>query len=224
MGWCVLADPGPKGLTGDGMCGTGRPRDGRGSDPRRLPFGTVGRIVVVQREELSSEDLAELLAWLEEAYGDPIGSWRRETWTDVGPGPHFMIHDAAGEILAHACLDWVPVTIGHRTLDAGYLEAVATRADARGKGLGSLVVEAAGREIEANAQIGILGTGSFSFYERLGWTRWTGPTSVTEPGGAITRTAEEDGAIMACVLPQTPAWVRPDLPIRRPRRAPDEPW
>lgn len=135
-----------------------------------------------------------------------------------------MIHDTAGGLLAHACLDWVPVTIGHQTFDAGYLEAVATRVDERGKGLGTMVVEAAGNEIEANAQIGILGTGSFSFYERLGWTRWTGQTSVMEPDGAITRTAEEDGAIMALVLPQTPAWVRPDLPIRRPRRDPDEPW
>ena len=179
---------------------------------------------MVQREQLSAEELADLLVWLERAYGDPIGSWRRETWTDVGPGPHFMIHDAAGELLAHACLDWVPVTIGHRTLDAGSLEAVATRADARRKGLGSLVVEAAGREIGASAQIGILGTGSFSFYERLGWVRSTGATSVTEPDGAITRSAEEDGAIMALMHPRTPAWVRPDLPIRRPRRDPDEPW
>jgi aminoglycoside 2'-N-acetyltransferase I len=184
----------------------------------------MARVHVVQREALSVDDLAGLLAWLEEAYGDPIGSWRRETWTDVGPGPHFMVHDTTGELLAHACIDWVSVTIGERTLGAGCLEAVATRTDVRGKGLGSMVAEAAGREIEAHTEIGILGTGSIPFYERLGWIRWTGPTSVTEPDGSITRTAEEDGAIMALMLPQTPAWVRPDLPIRRPRRDPEEPW
>ena len=181
-------------------------------------------IRVAQREELSVDDLADLLAWLEEAYGDPIGPWRRETWTDIGPGPHFMIHDAADELLAHACIDWVSVTIGDRTVGAGYLEAVATRADARGRGLGSRLVEAADIEIKAHAEIGILATGSVPFYERLGWIPWTGPTSVAEPDGSITRTAEGDGAIMALVLPQTPAWVRPGLPIRRPRRAPDEPW
>ena len=184
----------------------------------------MGRVQVVQREELSADDLAGLLAWLEEAYGDPIGSWRRETWTDIGPGPHFMVHDTGAELLAHACIDWVPVTLGDVTLAAGYLEVVATRLDSRRKGLGSLVVEAAQREIEARAEIGFLGTGTMPFYERLGWIRWTGPTSVTERDGSITRTPEEDDAIMALVLPRTPAWVRPDLPIRRPRRDPEEPW
>src|SRR5688500_9426107 len=117
----------------------------------------MGRIQVVQREELSADDLAGLLAWLEEAYGDPIGSWRRETWTDIGPGPHFMVHDTAGELLAHACIDWVPVTTGDVTLAAGYLEVVATRLDSRRNGFGSLVVEAAEKEIEARAEIGFLG-------------------------------------------------------------------
>lgn len=181
------------------------------------------RVRVVQREELSEDDLARLLAWLEEAYDDPIGSWRRETWTDIGPGPHFMLHDTDGELVSHACIDWVPVTIGEVVLAAGYLEVVATRADSRRKGYGSLVVEAAQQEIEAHAEIGFLGTGSLSFYERLGWARWTGPSSVGERDGTITRTAEEDDAIMALVLPQTPGWVRPDMPIRRPGGTPTSP-
>jgi aminoglycoside 2'-N-acetyltransferase I len=185
----------------------------------------MDRVRVVQRDELSEEALAALLAWLEDAYGDAIGSWRRETWTDVGPGPHFMLDDPDGQLLAHACIDCVPVTMGDVELTAGYLENVATRADSRRKGFGSVVVEAAHREIGTNAEIGFLATGhSRSFYERLGWVRWTGPTSVTERDGSITRTAEEDGNIMALVLPRTPTWVRPDMPIRRPRRDPEEAW
>jgi aminoglycoside 2'-N-acetyltransferase I len=185
----------------------------------------MGGVRVVQRGELSEGDLAALLAWLEDAYGDPIGSWRRETWTDLGPGPHIMLDDPDGELLAHACIDWVPVMIGDVVLAAGYLEAVATRADSRRKGFGSVVVEAAQTEIETHAEIGSLATGhSHSLYERLGWVCWTGPTSVTERDGSITRTAEEDCNIMALVLPRTPTWVRPDMPIRRPRRDPEEAW
>jgi aminoglycoside 2'-N-acetyltransferase I len=184
----------------------------------------MSSIEVVRREDLSEDDLADLLAWLEEAFGDPVGSWRRETWTDIGPGPHVLLRDQSGELVAHACVDWLPVTIGDVEVAAGYLEAVATRADRRGQGLGSLVVERADRLIAETAEIGFLGTGDQRFYERLGWVRWTGPTSVTEPDGSTTRTEEEDDGIMALLLPRTPAWVRTDLPIRRRRRDPDEPW
>jgi aminoglycoside 2'-N-acetyltransferase I len=184
----------------------------------------VPEIRVVEREGLSDEELADLLTWLEEAYGDPVGSWRRQTWEDVGPGPHAMLRDDDGSLLAHACVDWVPVTVDRTSLASGYLDAVATRTDVRGRGFGTAVVEAAQREIERRAEIGFLATGSIEFYKRLGWIRWTGPTSVTETDGSSTRTTDEDGAIMALLLPRTPSWVSPDLPIRRPRRDPDEAW
>jgi aminoglycoside 2'-N-acetyltransferase I len=100
---------------------------------------------IVEREALSREELDTLLAWLERAYDE--GPWRREHWSDLGPGPHMMIHDADGELLAHACVVWVPVEIGDRQLQAGYLDDVATRADVRGRGLGTAVVAAAQQEI-----------------------------------------------------------------------------
>jgi aminoglycoside 2'-N-acetyltransferase I len=184
----------------------------------------VTTIQVVQREDLSEKDLASLLAWLEEAFGDAIGSWRRETWTDIGPGPHFMLRDAEGQLRAHACIDWLPMMIGERLVHTGYLEAVATRADSRRQGFASQVVEAAQREIVANAEIGFLATGEHSFYERLGWIRWRGATWVTERDGSVTRTPAEDAGIMAFMLPTTPAWIQPTMSIRRPRRDPEEPW
>ena len=179
-------------------------------------------MVIREREELSHDELERLLAWLEDAYED--GPWRVQHWSDLGTGPHATISDDDGTLLAHACVDWVPIEIDGRSVESGYLEDVATRKDARGRGFGTAVVRAAQREIERRAAIGLLATGSFAFYERLGWRRWTGATSVTEPDGSITRTEEEDGAIMGLWLPQTPAWVSADMPIRRPRRDPDEAW
>ena len=73
-------------------------------------------------------------------------------------------------------------------------------------------------------EIGFLATGSQPFYERLGWVRWRGPSSVTEPDGSATPTPEEDGYLMAMLFPHTPGSVSVDQPIRRPRRDPDEPW
>jgi aminoglycoside 2'-N-acetyltransferase I len=194
---------------------------GRLSHRRRYP-AVMHEVRVVEREELSPVELGALLAWLEAAFDD--GPWRPEHWTDVGPGPHAMIHDDDGELLAHACVDQIPVEIGDRTLQAGYLEDVATRADARGRGLGTAVVAAAQREIERRAEIGFLATGEFGFYERLGWRRWAGPTSVWEADGTVTTTPDEDGSIMWLPLARTPTWVVDDLPIRRQRRDPDEAW
>lgn len=177
---------------------------------------------MVEREDLSRSELEALLRWLEEAFDD--GPWRPEHWSDVGPGPHAMVHDDDGTLLAHACVDWIPVEVGGRELRAGYLEDVATRADARGRGFGTGVVSAAQREIERRADVGLLATGEFGFYERLGWRRWIGPTSVSEVDGPVTPTPDEDGYIMWLPLARTPAWVAENLPIRRPRRDPDEAW
>jgi aminoglycoside 2'-N-acetyltransferase I len=180
------------------------------------------RIRVRDRAEYSREELDELRGWLEVAYDD--GPWRPEHWDDLGPGPHVVAEDTGGALLAHACIAWVPIEIGGIALPAGYLEDVATRQDVRGLGHGSAVVAAAQELIEADADIGFLATGSVSFYERLGWIRWQGPSAVRESDGAITPTPEEDGNIMALRFERTPGWVSADQPIVRPRRDPEEAW
>ncbi|MFL5766858.1 MAG: GNAT family N-acetyltransferase [Actinomycetota bacterium] len=177
---------------------------------------------VRRREEFSEGELRDLKRWLEDAFGE--GPWRAEFWSELGPGPHFLIEDDDGDLLAHACIASVPVTVGETPLDAGYLEVVATRADVRGGGLGSAVVEAASRMISEENEIGFLGTGSFAFYERLGWVRWKGPSAVTERDGSTTPTPEDDENIMALFVPRTPSSVSVTDPIVRPRRDPDEAW
>ena|SRR5438552_7427229 len=177
-----------------------------------------------EREKFSEEELRALHNWLEAAYGDPPGSWLSTHWDDLGPGPHFLIEGPDGETLSHACVVWVPVTVGRVPLNAGYLEDVATRADVRGQGLGTAITKAAQELIEAEADIGLLSTGSQPFYERLGWVTWRGPPAVVEEDGSLTPTPEEDGNIMALILPRTPNGVTIDAPIVRPRRDAREAW
>jgi aminoglycoside 2'-N-acetyltransferase I len=179
------------------------------------------RLRVRDRSSFSPTELHELRAWLETAYDD--GPWRPEHWEEIGPGPHVVAEDDDGSLLAHACVAWVPLTVGETTLRAGYLEDVATRADVRGRGYGTAVVSATHPLIRAEAEIGFLATGSQPFYERLGWMTWWGPSSVTEPDGTRTPTPAEDGYLMALRFPETPA-VSTDMPISRPRRDPDEAW
>jgi aminoglycoside 2'-N-acetyltransferase I len=176
---------------------------------------------VRERSDFTQEELQGLLRWLADAYDD--GPWRPAHWAELGPGPHVIVVDDAGTLLAHACIAWLPVRIGDLDLRAGYLEDVATRADVRGLGYGSAVVRAAHILIEADADVGFLATGSQPFYEGLGWVRWRGPSSVRERDGSFTRTPEEDASLMALLFEGTPA-LSVDAPVMRPRRDPDEAW
>lgn len=176
---------------------------------------------VRDRSSFTPAELDDLRRWLEAAYDE--GPWRTEHWEDIGPGPHVVAEDDDGALLAHACISWVPITIGERTLRAGYLEDVATRNDLRGQGYGTAVVTATHPLVEAQAEIGFLATGSQPFYERLGWVRWRGPSSVIEPDGTRTPTPEEDGYLMALLFPGTPD-ISLDEPVSRPRRDPEEAW
>jgi aminoglycoside 2'-N-acetyltransferase I len=45
--------------------------------------------------------------------------------------------------------------------------------------------------------VGVLSTGRYAFYERLGWERWAGPTAVRQTDGRVVRTPEDDDGIMA---------------------------
>jgi GNAT superfamily N-acetyltransferase len=179
------------------------------------------RVRVRDRSSFSARELDELRIWLEAAYEDD--PWRTEHWTELGPGPHVVAESEDGSLLAHACVAWVPITIGETTVRAGYLEDVATRLDVRGRGYGTAVVTATHPLIRAEAEMGFLATGSQPFYERLGWERWRGPSRVVEADGSQTPTPEEDGYLMALRFPETPE-ISVDQPVMRPRRDPEEAW
>ena len=76
------------------------------------------------------------------------------------------------------------------------MEAVATAPDRQGEGHGSLAVGRVTELVRARFELGALGTGRWSFYERLGWERWEGPTYVRTAGGALVRTEEDDDGVM----------------------------
>jgi aminoglycoside 2'-N-acetyltransferase I len=87
-------------------------------------------------------------------------------------------------------------------LRTGYLEGVAVRADRRGRGHGSALMDAAERVIRGAYDLGALGSTeqAAGFYAARGWTRWEGPTAALTPRGTA-RTPEDDGWIW--VLPAT---------------------
>jgi len=177
----------------------------------------------VGREAFSEEMLRELKSWLETAFGDRVGSWRDEMWTELGPGPHFIIEEDR-DLLAHACLVFGQVRTGGMELETAFVENVATRVDRRREGLATAVMRAAQTEIMKEGDLGVLGTGTPAFYEPLGWEQWLGPTSVRESDGTTTQTPEEDGFVYVLRTQRTPVDLDLTAPIQRDRRDADEPW
>ena len=156
----------------------------------------------VTTAELSGVELEALRRLLFGAFG---GRFDEHDWEHTLGGTHVLAVED-GEILAHGAV--VPRTLaaGERALRTGYVEGVATRADRRGRGLATLVMQEAGRVIGRDYELGTLadGTGIPGFYQRLGWETWQGPTFVAGPRGRE-RTAEDDGSVLVLRTPATGA-------------------
>jgi aminoglycoside 2'-N-acetyltransferase I len=130
------------------------------------------------------------LAWGSEDFSET-------DWGNALGGLHFVAEDERG-ILAHAAAVRRELHVEERPLRTGYVEAMATRPELQGRGIGTEVLRAVNDHIVDAYELGALDTGSDWFYRRLGWLRWRGPTFVRTVEEVL-RTEDEDGNIM--VLP-----------------------
>jgi aminoglycoside 2'-N-acetyltransferase I len=123
-----------------------------------------------------------------------------ETFTDhdfehAHGGDHVVVLD--GEtLLTHAAVVPRTIHIGERELCTGYVEAVSTLPASQGLGLGSKAMKVIGTVIRERYEFGALSTTRHTFYERLGWECWQGPSYVIGDGGGRVRTRDEDDGIM----------------------------
>jgi aminoglycoside 2'-N-acetyltransferase I len=158
----------------------------------------------VPTDALRSDEITALRAMLITAFGtDPEERLRDEDWEHALGGTHVLAEDR-GAIVAHAAVVERPIEIGGRPVRTGYVEAVATAPGRRRTGLGTQVMEEVGRIIREGYELGMLGTGVQSFYERLGWRVWRGPSAVRTGTGEVP-SPDEDGFLMVLVTGSTPA-------------------
>jgi aminoglycoside 2'-N-acetyltransferase I len=161
------------------------------------------RLRRLRTDVLSAAEIAAVRRLMVVAFGtDEEERFTDEDWAHSIGGLHFVL-DLGGEIVSHASVVERELHINRRPLRTGYVEAVATAPDRQGAGLGSLVMADVGRYIRERFELGALGTGRHTFYERLGWQRWTGPSFVRTADGSR-RTAEDDGYILILTTPSTP--------------------
>ena len=160
------------------------------------------RIHARSSETLTPDEIAALRRLLTDAFAeDEHGGFDEDDWDHALGGVHFLA-EADGRIVGHAAVVERDIRVAGRPLRTGYVEAVATAVDRQRTGVGTrLMGEVASRL--AGYELGVLGTGSHAFYERLGWVTWRGPSSVRTARGER-RTPEEDGYIMVLRTPLTP--------------------
>ncbi|HET8629061.1 MAG TPA: GNAT family N-acetyltransferase [Thermomicrobiales bacterium] len=90
-----------------------------------------------------------------------------------------------GRLVGHACwaTRWLQPP-GQPPLRSFYVGAVATEPATQGRGIGSAVMRRLAAETRDYA-LGGLSTTRASFYARLGWEPWRGPTAVRTPAGLV---------------------------------------
>jgi aminoglycoside 2'-N-acetyltransferase I len=123
------------------------------------------------------------------------GEWTAEDWEHALGGVHILAWD--GETPAgHAAVVARRLLYRRRALRAGYVEAVAVRADRRRQGVATALMREAARIIRGGYEVGALGASEqgAGLYPALGWQRWQGPLSALTPDGLVA-TPEEEGDI-----------------------------
>ena len=162
-------------------------------------------------EQLSARQIAQVRDLLWSAFAkDEHGGFTEEDWQHALGGTHFVV-EVKGRVVSHAAVVERTLHVTEASIRTGYVEAVATVPAEQGRGHGTSVMRAVNQLIERDFELGILGTGSQGFYERLGWRIWQGPSSVLTASGE-TATPDDDGYIMYLLTPSSPP-LDPHSPI-----------
>jgi aminoglycoside 2'-N-acetyltransferase I len=134
---------------------------------------------------------------------DEYGGFTEDDWQHALGGVHF-IAQVGDELVAHAAVVERDIHVGAAPLRTGYVEAVATAPSLQRRGYGSAVMRDVNALIRDRYELGVLGTGSQGFYERLGWQIWRGPSYVRTATGELP-TPDEDGYLLVFRTPSSPA-------------------
>ncbi len=154
----------------------------------------VADVRVIETAQLTDDDRAAIRRLLDEAFD---GDFSDDDWAHALGGWHAVIAaEGAGAVLAHASVVERRIAVGATVFRAGYVEAVAVAPAHQRLGLGSAVMTALAEVIDARFELGVLSSGEWGFYERLGWERWRGPSHVRAADGTVTRSPGDDDGVM----------------------------
>ncbi|OON79717.1 GNAT family N-acetyltransferase [Streptomyces tsukubensis] len=146
----------------------------------------------VHTADLTAGELSRIRVLLEAAFK---GDFDDSDWEHGLGGQHVLI-DHGGGLVAHGSVVQRRVLHHGRSLRAGYIEAVAVRADARRRGLGSRVMRELERLVDGAYDLGALAASDEGapLYAARDWWRWPGTLGTLGPSGPVPL-PEEEGAV-----------------------------
>jgi aminoglycoside 2'-N-acetyltransferase I len=140
-----------------------------------------------------------LRAFLEAAYAGRFGA---ENWAHALGGVH-VLATVDGELAGHAAVVQRQLLLGADPVRTGFVEAVATAASLRRRGVGTAVMTEVERLVTGGHELGALAASEDGrgLYAARGWLPWTGPLAALTPDGVVpTRQA----AVFVLPTPATP--------------------
>jgi aminoglycoside 2'-N-acetyltransferase I len=151
----------------------------------------VSEVVVRHTADLDDRTREACRALLYDVFDDMTEA----DWEHALGGLHAVALEA-GELVGHASLVQRRLVHRGRALRAGYVEAVAVRADRRRRGVGASLMAPLERAALRAYDVAALGSTDEGapFYLSRGWVLWRGPTSALTPDG-VRPTPDADGAV-----------------------------
>jgi aminoglycoside 2'-N-acetyltransferase I len=142
--------------------------------------------------QLDRGTLRAVRGLLDEVFGTAMTD---HAWDHALGGMHALVWEAR-QLVAHGSVVQRRLWHRQRSLRAGYVEAVAVRADRRGCGHAARVMDGLEHVVRAAYDMGALGASEMGagLYRHRGWRPWEGRTWALAPSGLV-RTAEVDGNI-----------------------------
>jgi aminoglycoside 2'-N-acetyltransferase I len=143
----------------------------------------------------------EIIALCEAAYEEDFS----HLFEQLPDSVHILARDECGSLVSHA--EFVPRGLqagGRAIMRTAYVEAVATAAGHRRKGLATAVLQRLVDVVAADPtwQLAALSPSDAAFYERVGWELWRGPLAIRRDGRL--EPSPDDEQVMIRRLPPTP--------------------
>ena len=155
-------------------------------------MAVVAELRTAHTADLDPADLKAARALLDEVFD---GEVTQGDWEHALGGVHALVWDGP-TLIGHGSVIQRRLLHRGRALRAGYVEAVAVRADRQGQGHGAAVMGALERVLRGAYDLGALGSTDegAGFYAARGWKLWRGPSAALTPAG-VRRTADDDGCL-----------------------------
>ncbi|MCZ2815787.1 GNAT family N-acetyltransferase [Modestobacter sp. VKM Ac-2984] len=154
--------------------------------------------------DLSTAELHRLRGFLDTAFTDGFSD---DDWSHALGGVH-VLATVDGELAGHAAVVVRQLVVAGRTLRTGYVEAVATAAALRRRGVGAAVMAEAERFVRGGFELGALAASEDGarLYGARGWLPWSGDLAALTPEGVVATPGE---AVFVLPTPATPAPLDP---------------